>query len=230
MAFPNSEKAFAFSWCAGYSLASLQDSGWYAREEGALRVCFITTQVYRIYIVVDEDGLHYWPFEFEDGMWRKLHKHLWVVGEPRAEDFVSESALWDALCFQMVKQFRSSVESFYGDPPTHEEVQARLGSGLQVSVLDTLRYTWHTVYVQEDEEWDGAIEVLCADGSLLIPYRGEHLLASRLLTEYATFYPDSYLQSATNKVSKLFDNIFSAVRNLHWSNVRLFIESKGGHA
>lgn len=231
MAFPNSEKAFVFSWCTGYSLASLQDHS-QLKVDGAVRICFITTQVYRMYVVADAEGYHYWPFVFEDGMWRKLHKHLWVVGSPKPGDFKDEGQLWESLCFQMVEQFRSSVEGFYDEHPTKDEVLQRLGVGAKVGRLDELRYSWHSTDVQDDEEWDGAVEIVCNDGSLLIPYKGSEDCNPNctLITKYATFYPDSLVQSTVQRANCWMDKVSSAMRNMHWSNVRLYLEHKGGQA
>lgn len=224
MSFHNSKKSFVFKWCGTHTLESVSNPELIQASKHT-RLCYITTEIYRIYLVAGYGSLAYWPFQLVEGVWVKLHNHMWVVADVEDQHLHTEDTLWEAMCFQIVKQFRSSVESYYADAPKGREVLMRLHPGDSVDALERLRYTWHYIDVQEDKEWAGAVAVVCSDGELLLPYKLTN--DKELLLEYATFYPDKPLQGLTSCVSGCIEKISSIVRNLHWSNIRLYIEFKG---
>lgn len=228
MFFPNAEKAFAFAWCNGYEFDNIHDGSLAKVDALSVRVCYMTTQVYRIYLVFVESRFEYWPFQYRDSVWRKLNQHSWAVKDVSDADLESLSSLQQALSFQMILQFRDSVDGFYYEFPEPQVVLDSLGPQATVSTLDALRYTFHPAVVQDDEEWDGAVEVQCKSGVLLIPFKESEDGQRCLVRRYATYVPDSKAAHLAQRIYKKVSNLVSPVRDLHWSNLRFLVESRGG--
>lgn len=215
-------KAFKFVWCRGASFGNLVSGA-----DCSGFICYISTERSRIYLVGCEGKLEFRPYEFTDNAWRPLNKHQWVVDTVSADCLKSEDALLRTMEFQIIKQWRDSITGYYYDAPEAEDILARLGDNSSTATLDTLRVTYFAAEVQQDDEWDGAIQVPCKAGVLLLPYRFVDN-SKQLLKVYATFVPDSPTYGLFKLCRKVFCAAESALQNLHWSNLRLHIEKVGG--
>lgn len=225
MIFYNAEKALVFSWCPDWDLSALQGI-LSKRTDEVVRICFMTTQVYRIYLVSTPEGLCYWPYIYSNNAWRLLHRHLWKIRDVALDSLSSKEGVYKALEFQMVLQFRDSIEGYFTNLPTAEQITASLGDDPTLGLLDYYRYTYYGADVQEDDEWDGAVEVHCDGGSLLLPYFEAEDGEKHIIAEYATYVPDGVVSNLVRKVTSIFDSAISAVQNVHWSNLRLRVEKR----
>lgn len=227
--FNNADKAFQFAWCRGYDLSSISELRG-AKVNGMVRLCYMTTEIYRVYLVYDESARFSWrPYTYRENAWRLVPQHSWKVRAVEEGDLVSEKALFKALEFQMVCQWRSSVEGWHDELPSPESVRACLGDAPTTQTLDYFRINYYEVEVQHDPEWDGAIQVLCSTGTLLFPYWDDPDGGPRkLVTKYTTFIPDSRVEQAVTGGARFIDRIVSAVQNLRWTNFRLLVDNIGG--
>lgn len=227
--FNNAEKAFEFVWCRGHSMDSIRGLRG-TKVNGMARLCYMTTEVYRIYLVYGEGKQFSWrPYVYREHAWRLVPQHSWRVRQVDEENLISEKALRKALEFQMVCQWRSSVEGWHGELPSPESVRACLGEAPTTQTLNYFRINYYEAEVQHDPEWDGAIQVLCSTGTLLFPYRNDPAGGPRkLVTRYTTFVPDSRVEQAVTRGARFIDRITSAVQNFRWTNFRLLVDDIGG--
>lgn len=230
MIYYNADKAMKFEWCNGYSFDSAKAVAG-AKMDGMVRLCFLTTEVYRMYLAyIPGSGYEWRPYVYRDNALRLLDHHLWRIRPVPDDIWESEEKLRSALEFQMVLQWRNSPEGYYDQHPSAEEIMASLGEHATTETLDFLRYTYGMADVQRDPEWDGAVEVFCDEGSLLIPFvGGEDDAVKSLLLGYATFVPDSRVGYAATKFVRALDRVSSWLSNVHWSSIRSRVDRVGGN-
>ena len=225
----NDPNAFQFEWCFGFTFENFQQKVEKFGHRMA-RICYISTEVYRIYLVHSEDsGFFYCPYMLANNAWKMLPRHNWHVKDVSTIVFSSVQELRRSLEFQIIYQWRDSIEGWRCSPPDHEEVLDSAKDGDSLDVLRRQHIRFYEAEVQQDPEWDGAVQIWCMDGILLIPYvNGDTDKDPVMLMRYATFIPDSKVKCIGSKVSKFIDKLTSSVQNIRWSYIRNFVNGIGG--
>lgn len=217
------ENVYKIFWQPGTDFAALKSDLGRPRETPQ-RYVTISVQKERICLTLDQKGVpSFVPYVHEEGAWRSVYARNVKVEDVTEHMLENEDTLGHALYHQMLLQFRDSVCGYYTDYPTMDEIMAVLDNDPRMSAMCRERYIFYEVSVEDDPEWDGAYSVFCAKGHILIPYitrdAGEQD-DPRLLTQHATFVPESGISNMADKASGLFGRIGDLFRNLHWSNVR----------
>jgi len=211
------------TWQTGESFETLKANIGVKREK-AQRFVTIAVQKERICLMLNTEGAPYYaPYVHEEGAWRPVNARDIKVDAVSEHALVSEENLDAALHRQMLLQFRDSICSYYDEYPDADTICATLDADPRMSTMCRYRYVFHLTDVEDDPEWDGAYNVYCAKGSLVIPYverEPEEIDDPRLLMQHATFIPDSGMANVAGKAGGFFGRIGDAIRNLHWSNVR----------
>lgn len=191
-----------------------------------LRICTISTQHHCVSLVATDGKGKFVPFEYRENQWRKLYPHKWRVDKFDPRCLESEEEFQRVLERQMLLQFPDQAIGYYDEFPSAEAIKGNLREGFRVCDLAAYRYTVYEANVQRDPEWDGAIQILCDGGCLLVPYYGEQ---KYLIPKYATFKADSVGDSLLSKVGAFFEGISGFFVNLHWSDFRRHIDELGGN-
>ena len=220
---------FEFAWCTGFDLSTAQGLRPYNRvDDLELRLCYISTQTNRVYLIHCNKGYVYVPFTYTGGGWRKLYDHLVKVKDFEPSDLDTEYALKAKMEYNLILQFRSSAEGYYDEHPKASDIISRVKDGMTVNDLHNMRYTVYDASVQEDKEWDGAVKVLCDNGWLLYPYLESEDGEKYLITEYVTKAPDSVVQSALEEIGSAYGQLETMLRSIHFSTIRRLIDKIGG--
>lgn len=219
----NADNAFRFSWCTGYDFESIKNAKFNISTKFT-RLCYLTTDTYRMYLIYSRDLGYVWrPYLFSDNTWRVLDKHLWNIKDVSPDALSSEQSLREAIEFQMVLQWRNSLEGYYDTAPESSKILALLKTHPYMEALQEFRLTYCPADIQRDPEWSGAVEVFCTDGSIFIPFKEADSGEEKLLLKYATFVPDSIVDSIANKITGIIDSIISRFKNIHWSDIRFCV-------
>lgn len=221
-------KCYVFRWCNGRAFEDITARAGLKSDPlnppKPDRYLYVGTQKSRIYLVHDGKKFLCEPYVLKNNSWQKLYAHKMHVRDVTPEAISSEDALREFLSFQMLLQFRNSVEGFYDDPLSAKEILAALPEDATTETLERLRYTYYEADVQRDPEWDGAVDVLSAEGHIYIPYRVGEDGERHLIVKYATFSPYSHAQMFISKVSSGIDHWLSKFGGLRWSEIRSRIE------
>lgn len=224
---------YKFGWCYGYnfnSISSIISDANVTRQ----RLCYLSTEIYRIYLMYSKspvgNNFSWVPYQYRDHQWEVLPYRLRRTQPVKPEELLTESSLVKAMQFQMALQWRDSMEGYYYNQPSYEEVKRALSTYATTDTLEFLKLRYYEVSVEEDPEWEGAVQVLCAEGYILYPYRKSTAGSQRiLLTQYATFVPESRVEDLARKGSDFLNKLESLFNNLNWSDIR-FKLSGGKHA
>lgn len=193
--------------------------------ESPTRIITIQVQKERVCLVASSEyGFMYVPFYMQDGTWRRVPaRDLRIEAVPDAA-FTNEESLKESLTRQMMLQFRSSVAGFYADLPSHREVLSVITAHPRKSTMRAAKYPFYKITVVEDPEFDGAFEVYCNGGSLIVPYVGDPESDATLLPEYANFVKNMDYESVFDRIGQRLDGLAGLFSNFHWSNFRTKLE------
>lgn len=220
------EQTFDVCWLNAQSVETLPQA--IAATKGdsrTVRLLYIGTQLTRVYVLSRNGVASFVPFAYQEGCWTPLFIHQWRVDRWDDKFLASEEQFYEYLERQMLLQFSACVTGWYDNPPSSSDVLSVLVDGDTVETLDYYRFSSYSVEVQRDPEWDGAVQVLCDGGTLLLPYAGQD---KQLILKYATFVADSVGTKVSGVLSGVMDKCFSFFGNLHWSNFRYRINQIGG--
>lgn len=221
------DNTFVVTWASGWRREIAEE--FIRRTKGSsqpVRVCTVSTQHHCVSLVASNGTAHFEPYEYSENQWRKLYSHRWRLDEFDFECLKSDEEFKAVLEHQMLLQFPDYTMGYYDDFPTVEQIKCSILDGYCVDDLRKLRYSYYEAEVQRDPEWDGAIQILCEGGWLLIPYFGDERY---LIPRYATFVPESVGVTFLDKFGTLFDRIVGFIGNLHWSDFRRHIDELGGN-
>lgn len=227
MTFCEGRSVYEFEWCTGATYEELKGYLQNSRLPEFKRLCRVSTSASRVSLEIVSGKLQYAAYSYRDNRWRSVYRHNSNLTEFCVEDAQTEDKLRECMVYQMTRQFRDTALGFYDEPPKKSEVLHSLREGDTVARLMELRYTVYPARVQQDEDWDGAVSVVCFEGDLLLPYKqcgGEQ----RLILKYATFVPHSKVEAATTKCNSWFDSVESLFSNIRWSTLRSKLNSLGG--
>ena len=189
------------------------------------RVCYITTSHSRIYMWVVDGELRLIPYAHSNNAWRELYRHEWNIAPINPNILDSEEALIAVLEKAMARQFKDSVMGFYDELPDRHAVLLSLKEGSTVASMKRLQFSVYETLVNKDPDWDGGVEIMCKDGSIVVPYKWtvrdsenhEHKL---LLAEYAMFVPDNLIKAVAIKMESLRGKIERIFEGISIINIR----------
>ena len=216
--------AFEFKWCRNYTLADVLSA-----QEGTQtnpRFCFLGTDEKRIYLVGHAKGLYAVPFVRNGQQWRPMFAHQMKTVPPDKHDLRSQGTLIDYLQKQMLEQFSDSIGGPIEEIPTASTLVRHLET---LGTLESLKRTslpWVYASVEEDPDWDGAIDITCSDGVVTVPFKkGEN--TTPFVLEYTMFTPYSKLKHTYGRVKSKMTGWLSPLRSFHLADIRHFIEETG---
>ncbi len=218
-----SNNAYKVTWHNGWDFNFLQ----HRREdrfETLVKIVTIQVQKARICLVCSNTGLQYVPYVYIGSVWQKVVKRDLKVEAVSPLIFESEESFKEGLERQMLLQFRTSMVGFYDDFPPRDEILQVLRAHPTMSRMRAMRYTFYKVKVQDDPEFDGAFEVYCKEGSLIVPYRNNEDGDATLIIKWANFRKNNDPESVLDRVGQKLDGISGFFGNIHWSNIRSKIE------
>lgn len=221
--FHNAEKSFDFKWCSKYNFEYVR---WLCQESPDIQpclLCYLTTESTRLYLKYDERHFSWAPYVLVNNSWRVLNRHQWKVCDVISDNLSTESELVRALELQHVRQWRDSITGYYSEFPDRRYILSALGESPHLETLEYLKITYYSADVQDDPEWDGAIQIHCRNGILLIPYSIDTEGSKMLIVHFATFVPDSAFTSFCTFVHRAIDAVESFFRNIHWSAIRTLL-------
>lgn len=215
----------AFAYCTHWDFESICE----ALDKGnkSARVCFVTTQAYRLYVFISANSLKLIPCVRSENQWITVSL-LNRVTVPSAEElFSSVEHMKDSLTELFFRQFPIAEESFFTMLPTAKEVTGMLTS----SPYGRTMAANFLVYSQDGEtfveEADGVVSILTEEGNLMIPYdkvTEDGIYDIKLQMYRAKLHPDSYIEYFGNKIWECTESFSSVLRELSWSRFRRFVD------
>lgn len=223
------QDSYKFQWNNGYSFDRLKSVP-LAHLEGAMRLATIWVQKARVCFVVSrERGFQYIPYLRQNEQWVRVPARDVKVDSVTDAIFESEEVFIAGMERQMLLQFRTLMTGYYEDYPTQDTIKEEVRKDPRKSTLIQQKYLFYVANVQRDEEFDGAYEVYCDGGFLLIPYVGDPAKENvKLLVDYANFVPGMDSETLLERWGKRIDKVSTVFSNMHWHNIRNAIERLWG--
>ena len=209
-----------FYYCSDWDFSNLSED---FPISSMMRVCYVTTQVYRIYLVLSPCGVNLHPFMHVENKWirRKLSDRITV---PTLEEFrESEEKLKETMTSLLFLQFPKAEESYFETLPHGEEVLKLLRKN---SVLSEVRNNFlvNATRFQGKNDEKGIITITIEEGVLTVPMErndeGEYVLQ----VERAKIVPDGKVSYMFNKFSEFVEDLVSKAYVISWITFRRVIE------
>lgn len=219
------QNSYKFQWNNGYSFSNVQRVP-LSHIDGTMRLATIWVQNARVCLVVSkEKGFQFVPYTRQNEQWVRVPARDVKVDSVTDALFQSENTFIAGMERQMLLQFRTLMTGYYEDYPTQEEIIATIKKDPRKSTLVQNRYLFYVANVESDEEFDGAYEVYCDGGILLVPYIGDPSKENvKLLADYSNFIPGGDAESRLERWGKRIDKASSIFSNMHWHNIRNALE------
>ena len=161
------------------------------------------------------------PTTLQNNTWVSVHPKNVKVQSPCAGDLESSESFKSYMIKQMLLQFRTSVESYYGTFPSHEEVLSIVARCSTKEDLQAKKLTVYEAAIQRDDEWAGGYKILCSDGVVVVPYSKG---LPYLLVEYATYFPDRKIGHVARVLVRKSQSASEKIGLLSWSSFRRKVE------
>lgn len=219
----DTNNAYKVTWSANCSFDRLKVID-LSKLSSAMRLATIQVQKQRVCLVADYSGYRFVPYEYINSVWKPVNTRDIRVEKVTPEMFESEEIFNENLKRQMMLQFKESVMGFYSDLPGKDEILRVISANPKKSTMREARYTFYKARVAEDPEFDGAFEVHCSDGTLIVPYVGNPDEDPELLVKYANYIKGSDATSRLNRLGRWLDSVVGFVGNIHWSDFRTMLE------
>lgn len=198
------------------------------RKNCRARICYVTTQSYRMYLVADPKGVHYAPYVRGEHQWSAVSLRERVTAPDPEAIFKTYDTLVQTMTSDFFTQFPHAEECFYDILPTAVEVERVLKKKPTGAALSENFY----LFVRDDdcgvEDADGIISILVDEGTYMLPFSipdNPALQEIMLQPERGKLHPDSVAAQISNAFWGGFDAFFSGIASLFsWSRFRRFID------
>ncbi len=221
----NKDSRSLFSFCTRWNFPLARIA--VGRKNCMARLCYVTTQQYRMYLQLSASGLSYIPCIKEE--------HQWITDDllPRVPQPEFKILFHDVVTLQRVMtehfflQYPKAEECFFESLPTTEEVMMALSSNPKGEELSARFYLFHTEEDKDVDDGDGVVVILVEEGRLMLPYSYlEGRSKDYTLQLYrAKLHPDSLTIYYGNKFWKLVDKAVDTLRGVSWGNFRRKIDA-----
>lgn len=217
---------YIFSFCPGvdYNFCISGER----KSTGAKRLCYVTTQKYRQYLVCCGDSLYYTPYVKREHQWFevKLKERVSQINTKRM--LSSKECLRQYMVSDFFVQFPEAEECFFDSLPTCREVRSALYDNPYGSEIQKKFYI-HICHKDDlsVDDADGVVDILCEEGTLSIPFRDctvKGVEDFKLQMYRSLLHPDSKLVYFNQCFWELLDNLCSKLRIISWSNLRRLID------
>lgn len=195
------------------------------RKNCMSRLCYVSTQKYRMYLSLSRKGLEYIPCIKEEHQWRPVDVLRRVPKPDAAELFRDVITMEQKMTLHFFMQFPEAEVSFFDNLPTAEEVQHAIANKPFGDVLMQNFYMFHRDEDKAVEGADGVVVILVDEGRLMLPYTYENGRNHdyNLQLYRAKLHPDSYVSYYGNKFWRVVDNVVSSMHDISWGNFRRLI-------
>lgn len=220
------DREFTFNFLKGQSLDSLKS---YRHVQDFVKVCYITTKVYRMYLCIRNGFLIYTAFVRKNNQWRSVPV-LKRTPSPSTLSLASEANLENDLARVFSIQFPKAYESYWEDLPSFDEVMSRLRQSLYETELKQYHYRFVNDGHVEVDDADGITTIFCSEGQIMVPF--DYVLHNNIpdlkyQVDRALEHPDSSILSFYSK--KVYQWILSYMPRHStplWIRFREFVNSK----
>lgn len=214
--------ASAFNYCPRWDFNTAEAG--ITRGNYRARVCFVSTQEYRMYLVFNMKTLELHPYTRVE--------NKWIAGKIREDVplpnvikyFRSEDALKEELTCAFFKQFPKAEECFYGDLPKYRDVLHALTNSPTCECLNSNFYLYSLDDETTVDDADGIVTILVDEGEYMLPYTKTNSGLS-IQVYRGKLHPDSCIGYLSERFWDKVDNLIVGIQSLSWSGFRRFIDS-----
>lgn len=215
-----------FSYCVPWTFELAED----AIRKGIYRsrVCYVTTQGYRLYLSVSGRSVTFSPYVRKDNQWIAVKINSRVVLPSVLKLFRSPDTLERVLTETFFWQFPKAEESFYDSVPSLAEVEKVLATSPLGSVLTENYILFDLEENCGVEEADGIVSINVEEGVFMMPYDHSEVdgIPDIVFQVYrGKLHPDSKVSYANERAWDIVDSIVDKIRAFHWSDLRRHINS-----
>lgn len=197
------------------------------RQNCMARLCYVTTQKYRMYLLLSPKGLRYSPCVKGENQWLPVPVEKRVPTPDGARMFDNPEVLENQMKEDFFLQFPEAEVTFFENLPSCQEVRATLELNPYGAEMSKRFYMFTRYDEVEVEDADGVVDVLCEEGILSIPFTNcnPELRNDFELQMYRSLlHPDSKIGYANQLFWGFVDNISSNLRSFSWGSVRRLID------
>ena len=212
-----------FYYCKGWDFSKISGR---PSIQVTTRVCFVTTEVYRMYLALSPCGMELQAFVHNENKWVKSQL-VSRVTVPSFEDITKdEDTLSKTMTSLLYIQFPKAEESYYAELPKADEVLSKLRMNPKVAELRSNFYVFNTKYPHSVNHSEGIITVNVEEGNLVIPFFVDEDGETILNVESSSIKLDSRLTFLFNKFGDIVDFVAGKMYLFSWITFRRFVEDK----
>lgn len=188
------------------------------------RVCYMTTESCRMYLIIRGKTLEYMPYTKSDNKWHPVRMNSSVESINVVKYCRSEEDLKTILHSAFDTQFPQAAESYYQTIPNYSEIKPALLACPQESTL----VENHLIYTVDDDtgidDGDGIITIVTGDGQCMVPY--SDVEGIKVLQMYrAKLHPDSKIEFLNESFWRKISDFVSQLQCISWSSFRRLIDN-----
>lgn len=216
---------YIFAFCTSWDFASAKKAC--AIGMSAVRLCYVTTQKYRLYLTLHGSVLEYYPCVSTEHQWIPATLLSRVAPPEGAVLFTSAMTLEKEMTKAFFVQFPMAEESYYDVFPTCRELLSILDASPNSCTLKAhlLRYTCDERRAVEDA--DGVASIYVDEGVYMVPYEYINSESDEFVLQMyrGKLHPSNQLAYWTDRVFEQIENVLGSIGSIRFGRIRTFINN-----
>lgn len=221
----NTHSVFAF--CTQWDFATAKE----AVEVGnpVVRLCYVTTQKYRLYLVLDGLSLRYSSCVKEEHQWITTPISSRVMPPQKDTLFQSCGCLQQVMTKAFFLQFPTAEEGFYDFFPPYKDVISVLESNPTSKALRTHMYNYSCDECRTVEDADGVVSILVEEGTYMVPYEYDSDSSAEFTLQVyrGKLHPYDKLSYGFEILCERVEDLLSWIRTVNFKRFARFINNFG---